>query len=136
MKLLKKIFNFTLYFFVIFNLCINSFIAANEKVIITKVPLISIINDPEKYNKKIIILSGYVSLDYEDYRLYFCKDYSDHLISSGGSIWYDYDNIYNSNQIAKLFEQYHHKYVELTGKFDSKSSSLILISKIVLLKRR
>ncbi|MGI9101351.1 MAG: hypothetical protein ACR2IF_02800 [Terriglobales bacterium] len=86
--------------------------------ILPSVSLMQLIVTPEKYDKKVVVVKGYVSLEFEDYGLYFSRDDYEHLTGSNG-VWLDFEPgvLKDKTQIKEL----QGRYVLVEGVFDAKS---------------
>ncbi|MCO5934525.1 hypothetical protein NAF17_03140 [Mucilaginibacter sp. RB4R14] len=83
-----------------------------------EVSLISLIANPEKYNKRHVRVIGYLNLEFEGNGLYFHKEDYDRAIEKNG-LWVEMsrDSIF-SPQIKKC----NRKYVLIEGTFDSENT--------------
>jgi hypothetical protein len=85
--------------------------SAQEKEI--PVSFIHLISNPEKFEGKLLRVSGFMHVKPEDIGLYFSKESADYLMSE--SIWISFDSSFVKRNNIKTFDS---KYVELVGIFD------------------
>lgn len=84
---------------------------AQEKA--TSVSFIQLISNPEKFEGKLLRVSGFMHVKPEDIGLYFSKESADYLL--GESIWISFDSSFIKKNSIRLFDA---KYVELVGIYD------------------
>ncbi len=97
-------------FTVLFSLILQVSNAQEKKLSISFIQLIS---HPEKYDGKLLRVSGFMHVKPEDVGLYFSKKNADYLMRE--SIWISFDSSFLKVNNVKLFDC---KYVELIGIFD------------------
>jgi hypothetical protein len=80
------------------------------------VSMINLIATPEKYDKKMVILEGFLVLEFEGDAIYLSEEDAKHAISKNG-IWLSLDSK-NENKILEYYK--HNKsYVLVEGIFDA-----------------
>ena len=91
------------------------------------VPMIKLIANPHQYNNKIITVQGFLHVQFEDQKLYLCKDFGDHLMWENAL----YVSFASSNLLLqpvsrttklpkereRALDYFDRKYVLLIGKF-------------------
>jgi len=92
-----------IFIFLFFLLSINTVHSAEN------VSIIQLISNPEKYHNKKIIITGYLSLEFEGTAVYLHKDDFTHLITKNG-LWF--------NGSMTKYKKYEKKYVSIEGVFN------------------
>ena len=76
------------------------------------VSLVNLISNPEKYDGKKVIVSGYLSLDFEGSAIYLHKDDYENTITTNG-VWCVADLV--------KYKEFDHSYVSIEAVFDAKN---------------
>jgi hypothetical protein len=90
---------------VLFMLCLSSIVISGENV-----SIINLICDPQQYDGKEIIITGFLALDFEGNAVYLYQDDYQNSIYKNG-LWCTID--------MKKYREYDHKYISLEGVFDA-----------------